>query len=79
MFHDGNTISLTKEELDAIDDGRTKLWVYGYVDCRDFLRRKHRVGFCLSWFLGTGALAAGLTEDKDGPEAYIYQTELPDT
>ena len=36
---------LNSDVLSAVKGGTKKLWVYGYVDYRDSLRRRHRGGY----------------------------------
>jgi hypothetical protein len=55
-------ILLTKDRIAAINEGRSNLWVYGFVDFTDILEWKHTVRFATIWTKSGFA--------RGGPEAY---------
>ena len=72
-------------ELDGISNGRgqTTLWVYGFIEYRDFLEKLHETGFVAAWippedrfmkamdFMDSTNISMG-TFVQEGPEAYTY-------
>jgi hypothetical protein len=57
---------LRREDLDAILQGKTNYWVYGYVNCLDFRGDTHMTGFCARWRVEPDVWS------HDGPPNYTY-------
>lgn len=53
-----------------------RLWVYGYIEFRDFRGESHRTGFCYLWHSNQVGLEIEqrLGFHEGGPEEYIYNT-----
>jgi hypothetical protein len=47
-------VDLTEEEVLDIANERTALWIFGFIDYRDFLGQEHSIGFCHQWKKGNG-------------------------
>jgi hypothetical protein len=66
---------LSEDQIRLVLGGRNILWVYGYINFRDFLGMKHRLGFCLRWAPPEHEASIGGTFLQDGPARYTYRTE----
>jgi hypothetical protein len=66
---------LSEDQIRLVLGGRNTLWVYGFINFRDFLGMKHKLGFCLRWAPPEGEASIGGTFLQDGPARYIYRTE----
>lgn len=64
-----------KEQIQAYMRMEAKLWVYGFIEYRDFLGNAHRKGFCASLRAMTRLSlieSSFLLFSQDGPENYTY-------
>lgn len=59
------TVILTNEQRQNIQDKETYLWAYGFVIYNDFLDEAHQIGAAVRWDLTKGFV-------PDGPQAYNY-------
>ncbi|MFZ0889268.1 MAG: hypothetical protein WA005_12505 [Candidatus Binataceae bacterium] len=59
---------LRRGDLDAILQGKTNYWVYGYVKCLDVRGDTHMTGFCARWRVKPDIWS------HDGPPSYTYNT-----
>jgi hypothetical protein len=60
-------IKLTPAEIDEVDSGEKKLWVFGFIGFNDFLGDPHEVGFCVKW----------VPHPKDSRGGFVYDTDTP--
>jgi hypothetical protein len=75
----GPTFRLTGDERDRLAHKSTDLadlWVYGYLEFRDFRGVVHKTGFCFKWHSSLVALDARERTGfhSNGPPAYTYNT-----
>jgi hypothetical protein len=57
--------ALSEGTIQSILDGKTYIWVYGYVFYGDFLNNPHMLRFCAHWLLTPPRFI------EDGPPQYI--------
>lgn len=62
---------ITQEEARAVLDDRLGLWIYGYLEFRDFLHNYHREPFLRRFIPHRGQALGYVIVEGDGPEAYF--------
>jgi hypothetical protein len=62
------TRTLRREDLDAILQGKTNYWVFGYISYLDVRHDTHMTGFCARWRIDPNVWS------HDGPPNYTYHT-----
>jgi hypothetical protein len=67
-------IKLAPAQIDEIDRGQKKLWVFGFIGFKDFVGGPHEVGFCLKWVPHPKDRPGGFVYDDDTPPAYTRRT-----
>ena len=73
---ENRTIGITDADRDAMEKVEKYLWVYGYLEYRDFMGEPHRTGFC-GQYMRQPAIGGGIQKPmffEGGPPAYTYQT-----
>ena len=74
--------SVAAPVVEAIKTGQTILWVYGFIEYRDFLQKRHRTGFVGGFVPPAQAWAIDTpvgTFAQEGPPSYTYnQYEVED-
>jgi hypothetical protein len=58
------------ETINAIIEGKTNVWVYGYLFYRDFLNEPHRLGFCAQLVIHSSRGSGGHHLIECGPPKY---------
>jgi hypothetical protein len=66
---------LSEDQIRVVLAGGNTLWVYGFINFRDFLGMKHKLGFCLRWLPPDREASIGGVFLQDGPAHYSYRTE----
>jgi hypothetical protein len=66
---------LSEDQIRLVLAGSNTLWVYGYINFRDFLGMTHKLGFCLRWVPPEREASIGGVFLQDGPAHYSYRTE----
>ncbi len=69
--------SHSREDMEAVYAGKTKLWVHGFLEYLDFLKQKRRVGFCVLYVPIPDATYPSLISNQgmwiqSGPASYTY-------
>jgi hypothetical protein len=62
-------ITLTADQLSALNASQQFLFVYGYIAFNDFLGKPHEVRFCTKWAI--------FREGEKGPFGFVWDHEIP--
>jgi hypothetical protein len=62
---------LSSEEVIAVHNEETNLWIYGFIEYQDFLGSDHTIGYCTKWIKGGSGTGQFI---EDGPKSYIYHS-----
>jgi hypothetical protein len=60
----------SEKTIQSILEGKTYIWVYGYVFYRDFLNDPHMLRFCAHWYIYNGPFLIPPRFIEDGPPKY---------
>lgn len=64
-------VTFTDDQISEVSDGKKLLWVFGFVEFRDFTGNIHTTGYCASW---TWISGRSHQFAEAGPKSYRYQT-----